>query len=142
MTAHRQLRGVAAIEFAILLIPLVIMTFGMTELGRAFYVYNELVKTTRDASRYLSMQSSGVGETEARCLVLYGKTVCTGTPLIPDLTTEMIDIDYESAVDTGQGSVDLVRVTIDGYPFTSIVPWVIQDFIFGPISCTMRQGGS
>lgn len=142
MKTHPYLRGVAAIEFAILLIPLVIMTFGMTELGRAFYVYNELVKTTRDASRFLAMQSRGVGETEARCLVLHGKTVCTGTPLVPDLSADMINIGYELAVDTGHGSVDMVRVTITDYPFTSIVPWVVTDFVFGPISCTMRQGGS
>ena len=37
--ASRQ-RGVAAVELAVLLTPLVLMLFGATELGRAVYTYN------------------------------------------------------------------------------------------------------
>ncbi len=140
--AIKKHRGVAAVEFAILLIPLVIMTFGMTEFGRAFYYYNSLLKSTRDASRYLSMQARPVGEGEARCLAVYGKTLCGGEALVPGMAPGMVQITYELGVETGHGSIDLVRVRINGFPFSSLVPLVVTDMVFGPIASTMRQGSS
>ena len=142
MKAAGKHRGVAVVEFAVLLIPLVIMTFGMTELGRAFYYYNSLLKSARDASRYLSMQARGEGEAEARCLVVYGKTACDGELLVPGIETGMVQITYETGVETGQGSIDLVSVTINRFPFSSLVPLVVTDMLFGPIASTMRQGSS
>lgn len=141
MGAVRQ-RGVAAIEFAILLIPLLIIVFGMTELGRAVYYYNQAVVSTRDAARYLSMQGSGEGEAEARCLAVYGRPACEGEPLVHGLTPDMVNITYEASVDTGHGSINLVRVSIEGYPYASLVPGFVRDFVFGPISCSMRQAGT
>lgn len=142
MKAIRKLRGVAAVELAILLVPLVIMTFGMTELGRAFYYYNSLLKSTRDASRYLSMYSRGEGEAQARCLAVHGETGCGGETLVPGMVPGMVQITYETGVETGHGAIDLVRVTITGFPFSSLVPLVVTNMVFGPISSTMRQGAS
>lgn len=51
-------RGVAAVEFGILLIPLVLLAFGITEYGRAMYQYNALGKSVRSAARYLSQELS------------------------------------------------------------------------------------
>jgi len=138
----RRQKGVAAVELAILLIPLVIMTFGMIELGRAFYYYNGLLKSSRDATRYLSTQSRDAGVAEARCLAVYGKTVCTGDALVPGLTTDMVNISYETGVETGKGAIDLVTVEIRGFSFPPVVPAVIGNLVFGPISSTMRQGAS
>lgn len=137
----RRQAGVAAIEFAILLIPLVILTFGMTELGRAIYYYNQVVVSTRDAARYLSMQSPGEGEAVARCLAVYGQSTCTGDPLAPGLATDLVHISYETGVYTGHGSIDLVRVSVESFPFTSLAPALMSDLTYGPISTTMRQGG-
>jgi TadE-like protein len=52
-----QQKGVVAIEMALILVPMLILCFGITELGRALYQYNGLVKATRGAVRYLSQQS-------------------------------------------------------------------------------------
>ena len=141
MRANRQ-RGVAAIELAILMIPLMILGAGMFEVGRAFYNYNQLVSTTRDAARYLSMQAHGQGEPYARCLAAYANPTCTGEPVVHGLTAEMVHIDYESAVPTGEGSVDLVRVTVEGYPYVSIFEAVLPSLAFAPIGTTMRQAAS
>ena len=141
---HRQ-QGLAAVEMAILLVPLLIMTFGMTELGRALYYYNTLAKGTRDASRFLSMHARGDAEPEARCLAIYGRTACTSgdtDPLAPNARLDMVSISYEATVETGYGSIDLVKVTITGYPYTSLVPMVVNSMVFGPIATTMRQAGS
>lgn len=138
-------RGIAAVEMAILLIPLVIMTFGMTELGRALYYYNTLSKGTRDAARFLSMHARGDAEPEARCLAVYGRTTCTANDtdsLAPNARVGMVSISYEPAVETGYGSIDLVKVTVSDYPFSSLVPMVVTSMVFGPIATTMRQAGS
>ena len=142
MKPTRKSRGVAAVELAILLIPLVIMTFGMVELGRAFYYYNGLLKSARDASRYLSMHTRGSHEGEARCLAVYGNTNCAGYPLVPRLQTGMVKIGYELAVPTGYGSIDMVIVKIEGFPFATLTSFPVDAMTFGPIGSTMRQGAS
>ncbi|MES2633733.1 MAG: TadE/TadG family type IV pilus assembly protein [Pseudomonadota bacterium] len=138
----RSIRGVASVELAVLLIPLVIMAFGMTELGRAFYHYNALVKSVRNASRYLSMHQRNEVNAQARCLAVHGNTSCSGDPLLPGLETGMVAITYEAAVPTGHGSIDLVTVTISGYPFSTLTAMPVDAMRFGDISATMRQGAS
>jgi Flp pilus assembly protein TadG len=49
-------RGVVAVEMALILPVMLILVFGITELGRALYQYNSLVKATRGAVRYLAQQ--------------------------------------------------------------------------------------
>ena len=137
--------GMVAVEFAILLIPLVLIVFGITELGRAFYQYNTLVKATRDAARYKSATNQGAKEAEAKCLAVTGNDTCTGTPLVEGLTTNMVTISYAQSVPTCSGSVNLVGVTINDpnatekFKFVSLVSFVIPDITFGPISTVMRS---
>lgn len=141
-------RGVAAVELAILLIPLVLLTFGITEYGRAMYQYNTLAKGVRSAVRHLSVNSAGdatqIGI--AKCLAVYGNAACTGAPLVPGLTTAMVSVcDTTNCASThlnqstGSGVVNLVSVTISGYVFTSIVPSLAPNITFGDLSATMRQ---
>lgn len=146
-------RGAVAVEFALLVIPMLVMVFGITEFGRAMYQYNTLVKLTRDATRYLTTQAAGVGITTAKCYAVYGNSGCTGAALLPGLTTAMVtECDSIScpgthlAVPTGDGAVNLVTVTISGYQFQSSVNFTIgtlgvglPNITFGPVSNTMRQ---
>lgn len=148
MPIQRKQKGAALVEFALVLMPLVLMVFGTTELGRAFYQYNSLVKSTRDAVRYLSTQAPGTGYGEATCLAVTGYQTCasTDTPLVPGLLPSMVTIcDATSCpatnrgIDTGSGSINLVTVNITGFQFTSLVPFVVPTMTFGPIGTTMRQ---
>lgn len=150
IACHRQ-RGVAAVEFAILLIPLVLLTFGITEYGRAMYQYNALAKSTRNAARYLSEYAAGTEIGPATDLVVYGcirGVSCAGSPapLVPGLSASNVRIaDMKSSPtthasqDTGSGLVNLVTVTIRDYRFQSLVPTLMPDITFGDISATMRQ---
>lgn len=145
-------KGAAIVEFAVVLLPLVMMIFGITELGRAFYQYNTLAKATRDATRFLSTQAAGTGYDEATCLALTGRQDCTDsdTPLTPGLTAAMVNIcdattttancpDTYNGVLTGSGAINLVTVRITGFPFVSVAPFVMPSISFGPIATTMRQ---
>jgi Flp pilus assembly protein TadG len=155
MDMRNRQRGVAAVEFAILLIPLLVLAFGTSEFGRAIYQYNTLAKATRDAARFLSGHDSSSSEyptDAAKCLAVYGNQSCTGDPLAPGLTTTMVSIcdrtnssgcpgEQYSAVDTGSGVINLVKVKISGYQFTSLVPLATNftSLGFGDIGTTMRQ---
>lgn len=146
-------RGVAAVEFAILIIPLTLMLFGLSEYGRAIYQYNTLVKATRDATRYLTTVAPGDGWTQARCLARHGNPTCTGPLLAPDLTDDKVLIcdatncsATHALVSTGSGAVNLVTVIITGYQFQSVINFPLgglsvgaPDITFGDISNTMRQ---
>ena len=61
-------RGVAAVEFAIVLIPLLIITAGIVEFGRVFWYYDALSKATRDGARYLS-RSTLLNQATTRTIV-------------------------------------------------------------------------
>ncbi|WP_412026259.1 TadE/TadG family type IV pilus assembly protein [Burkholderia cepacia] len=90
-------RGVAAVEFALVLMPMVMLATGVAEFGRAIYQYETLTKATRDAARYLSIwlpTDSAYPVSAAQCLVVYGSTTCgaSGTELVPGLKTSMVTI--------------------------------------------------
>jgi hypothetical protein len=154
MAYRKPQRGVAAVEFGILIIPLTLMLFGLSEYGRAIYQYNTLVKATRDATRYLTTVAPGNGLVEAECLVRYGNTTCSGAVLVPGLgkedPVEIVICDATSCtathslVPTGSGAVNLVTVIISGYQFQSLINFPlgglsVGDITFGDISNTMRQ---
>lgn len=143
-------------EFAIVIVPLILIVFGVTEFGRALAQYNTLAKSARNAARYLSTLSPAQTNTakeqgRAACLAVYGtETVpCTGTPLASGLTTDMVQVatKTETMPDPSNPSttisMDFVTVTIstsqNPYPFVSVVPFVVPNINFGPISVTMRQ---
>ena len=144
---RQRIRGVATVEFALLLTPMLLMMFGATEFGRAIYTYNTLDKTVRDAVRHLSQHGPGdaVIQTEARCLAVYGNTNCSGTVIAPGLTAAAVGIcdaigcpGSHAAQPTGSGVVNLVSVTISDYAYTSLVQFVMPDLNFNNISATMR----
>lgn len=145
---RKSFRGVAAVELALTMIPLLTVTFGVTEYGRAIYTYNAIDKASRDAARYLTAPAPGAADpnADARNMVVYGNVQGTGAPLAPGLSIGMVDIcdatscpGTHAAVPTGSGSVNLVTVSISGYVYTSIVTFVAPATLnFNDISVTMR----
>ena len=153
-------RGAIAIEFAMVLVPLLAILTGVTEFGRGMYYYNIIAKGARDAARLMSTQTPSDLDyamlvTQAQCTAVYGNSACAGAPLLPGLTTSMVSIcdpvsctGTHAGVSTGTGVANLVTVTIGGannpYLFRSLAPFMpanfgIADISFGAISVTMRQ---
>jgi Flp pilus assembly protein TadG len=155
MNISSRQRGVAAVEFGILLIPMITLAFGITEFGRAMYQYNAVAKGVRDAVRYLSQTAAGdaTAVAAAKCLVRYGNTACSGNPLAPELAPgKSATITVEDAsTDPGHalqqipggggviGVVNLVTVEVSNYQFTSLVSYVVPNIPFNTISVTMIQ---
>jgi Flp pilus assembly protein TadG len=142
-------RGVAAVELALTIGPMLVLTFGVTEYGRAIYTYNAIDKAARDAARYLTAPPPGSTNpnSDAANLVVYGNVAGTGAPLAPGLTTGMVNIcnatlcpGTHQNVPTGTGVLNLVTVSINGYVYNSIVTYVAPATLnFNNISVTMRS---
>lgn len=142
MTRHH--RGVALVEFTLILPLLLILTFITTEFGRALYQYNTLAKSVRDAARYLSIQLPNTKITEARNLVVYGNTAGTGPVLALGLTATTTHVPDPTWQPAGANpTISTVRVQVTNYTFNSLIPSVfglnIGSYTFPTISATMRS---
>lgn len=100
----RRQRGVAMVEFAIVLPLLLLLLIAVGELGRMFFQYNSLLQASRDASRYLAgevrnrtlgqLDLSSDLQTRTRTLAVYGVPVVSGTaqPVVNGLTTAAVQV--------------------------------------------------
>lgn len=141
----RPQKGTAIVEFALILPLLLLLTMTTTEFGRAIYQYNTIVKSLRDAARYLSVQTPNTKLTEAKNLVVFGNVAGTGQALVPGLTVAKVSIPPWQL--TGSNPVmSTVTVTVTGHKFHSLFARVFGvvfgdvngDITYGPISATMR----
>ncbi|HSW15639.1 MAG TPA: TadE family protein [Ramlibacter sp.] len=141
----RRSRGVALVELALILPVMLVMTFIVTEYGRAIYQYNTLTKSVRDAARYLSFQTPETHRAQARNLLVYGNLGGTGTPLALGLTAANVpDANIFWATTTPPDPVmATVTVRITGYQFRSIFPTAFGlpfgTITFSNIEATMRS---
>jgi Flp pilus assembly protein TadG len=148
--ASRRQSGVAAVELGFMLLPLAILIFGTTELGRAIYTYNTLDKAVRDAARHLSQHGPGDAtiQSQAICLAATGLLTCNDSTakLAPELKFSNVDFcdaqkcaaSHSAQAVAGAGSINLVTVSITGYEYKTAISLVIPDLDFNSISVTMR----
>jgi Flp pilus assembly protein TadG len=139
-------RGIAMVEFTIVLPVLLLLMFGVTELGRALVRYNALTKAVHDGARFAAaaalLGTTGGVEitaqirTEVRNLIVYGNTAGTGSPLMSGLQPSQIQV-----VDAGG---DQLRVDVS-YPYVPMLGPVLPNFGLGsstPMSFTMQASVS
>ena len=122
-------KGQSLLEFAAVLPLMLLIAFGVTEFGRAYYQYNTLSKAIRDGARYMTNHSYSSAElTNAKSMVVYGKTGGSGTPVLPGLTTGLITVTPSGGTgpfDAGNPP-DWITVQVGGYQFNSLVPGIIN----------------
>lgn len=135
-------RGVAIVEFALILPFLLLLTFITTEFGRAIWEYNTLAKSVRDGARYLATQPQGTKITEARNLMVYGNLAGSGTPLALGLSTSNVPTPTWQTAGTAP-VINTVTVRISGYTFNSMFTSVLGipfgALTFPDITATMRS---
>ena len=103
-------KGVAMVEFAFVAPLLVMLVFGITELGRAMYQLNMISKAASTGARYLSRLNGVVeiiydGDTDkvvscsagpqwgaatdaVKNLIIYGSESGSGVPILPEISVE------------------------------------------------------
>ena len=98
-------RGVQLVEIAIVL-PLLLMMFGaVAEFGRYFSEYTTLAKAARVGGRFMASKTLTSASTnwqlQAKKLVVYGNTAGTGSPVLPGLTTDNVELVFEGGTYAG-----------------------------------------
>lgn len=146
-------KGVALVEFALVLPFLLLLSVVAIDFGRAIWEYNTLTKSVRNAARYLSIQTPGTNVDVARNLMIYGNRSGTGTPLAMGLSLANVPAPTSGVPLSGccywqtAGSapvINTVTVRITGYTFRPMFSTVfgLQSFgtlTFSDISATMRS---
>ncbi len=145
----RDSRGIAAVEFAIVLPFLMVMLFGMIEIGRALYHYHAVTKSIRDATRYLTRVDMSCGGAGTGPLANYldtaaDETVARNLAISGDVSTPAAASDYLLAhwtdTTTITGTVNCVNNAnqfagvyngVDNIPVITLSANVPFDFLWG-----------
>lgn len=115
-------RGVALVEFTLVLPLLLLLLLAFGEFGRMLFQYNVLLQASRDAGRFVASRAwnstlGGIAlgstlQTQTKNVAVYGVPSATGSPVVSGLTTTNVQV---AAV----GS-EHVRVTIT-YTFCPVI---------------------
>ena len=110
-------RGATLVEFAIGVTVFVTAMFAVVEFGRALWVHNALTDAARRGARYAALHTAA-DAAKVQNVVVYGNENGSGQPLVNDLSTSQIDVDY-SDFGLNDGTV---TVSITDYEFKFVIP--------------------
>jgi Flp pilus assembly protein TadG len=118
---ERDKRGVAAVEFAIVIVPLLLFMFGIIEFSRAYWAKEALQQTAVDTARCRGLKISAAGCTTDTGAQAYAVSVGNTW----GLTIPTSNVIITSASGTTCGGVSgFVTVHIT-YTFKTVVPDLI-----------------
>jgi len=138
----KRQQGAALVEFALLLPIMLVLTFSVTEIGRAYYQYNTIAKSVREAARYLSVRAPNVDVDKARNIVVYGNPAGTGSPLALGLS--LSNVPTPTWGTTGSYPVlNIVTISVTNYRYVPLLGsafgFAFSALTFAPIQATMRS---
>lgn len=112
----RQARGAAVVELAILLVFLLLLTIGITEIGRGFWYYSAMQKAAREGARCLSNQKWDASAPVGGCQSLV-RDDANSAGVWPALTLANVQFDCGGGnCSWGSGAApEYVRVAIVNY---------------------------
>lgn len=110
-------RGSTLVEFSIGVTVFVMAMFAVVEFGRALWVHNALTDAARRGARYAALHNSG-DSAKVQNIVVYGNEDGTGEPMLTNLTTGQVDVDYNN-FGLNDGTV---TVSITDYEFQFVIP--------------------
>ena len=113
--------GVAAVEFAFVIVILLLIMAGMVEFGRTFWYADALTKATRDGARLMSswpVATMSQGPGTARTLVKNSANAANVSPqlVVPgNVLVECLDVTFTLVACTDGTAPANVRVGITGF---------------------------
>lgn len=118
-TCRDNERGATLVEFAIGVTVFATAMFAVLEFGRALWVHNALTDAARRGARYAALHTSA-DAANVRNVVVYGNEAGSGQPMLNNLSTENVEVDYN-----GFGlNAGTVSVSITNYQFQFVIPIV------------------
>jgi Flp pilus assembly protein TadG len=145
-------RGIAIVEFAIILVPILTLLFAGIECGLALQRVHAIQRATASAVRLLSLSQAGDLRAiqSAQCLVLTGAPTddsnqCSGQPILPNTTVSNVQVcdavlcpDSQIVVISGLGHLNLVTVSTQGMVMNDFPDWMTP-ILFPAIHTSMVQ---
>ena len=125
---QRDIRGVAAIEFAFVIVPLLLFMFGIIEFSRAYWTQEALQETAAVTARCMGLGLSSCSSAPAA--QAYAVSVGSGWGL--SIQSSNVTINPSTTCGSVSG---FVTVTIT-YPFNTIVPGLITGLVGETLSAT------
>lgn len=115
-------RGATMVEFAVILPLLLVMFFGIVELGRALLFKQRLEQAVEAGARYAARAFGALDVTvcttlpaavvdDTRQVVIYGQLTGGVNPVIPGLDSGTVNVEPTINVVTGVGDVCVIRVS-------------------------------
>jgi Flp pilus assembly protein TadG len=139
---NRQ-RGITTVEFAIVGAVLFMVMFGVLEFGRALFVANALVESTRRGARTAAICPVG-SPRPAQVAIMANAD--GNSQIAPDLTTANVVVSYldqNGAVLANPGwnftSIQYVRVRIVGYQLQMMIPFVMPELLLPEFVATLPK---
>jgi Flp pilus assembly protein TadG len=130
-------RGLAVVEFVIVIPICLMLVIATAEFGRAFLQYNTLTMAVRDGVRHVAGRAlfgttgtvsiTGGLQQETQNLVVYGNIWGAGSPVLPGLTAADVTV-----ADAGGGNVAVTAT----YPYNPIFAFVPRFSFGGAIDVT------
>lgn len=117
-----QQRGAAVVEFALLLILLLMIVAGIVEFGRTFWYYDALTKATRDGARFLSNARESPNVTLNASHISQARTMvvnAANSARVPSFSASRVAV----SCDPNCTAPTYVTVSINAYPIT-IGGWI------------------
>jgi Flp pilus assembly protein TadG len=114
----RKQHGNVLLETALMLTIILILLFGIVDMGRALYTANNLVSAAREGARFAATDNSCAtidADTKARVMARFSPFGGTGL-LATQITVSIVNPSNPGVCTDGS-----IRVRID-YPFTWITP--------------------
>ena len=112
-------RGSTLVEFAIGATVFLMVMFAVIEFGRALWVHNALSDAARRGVRYAVTHSSA-DTVAVKNVVVYGDPAGGTQPLVDNLTTSNVDVNYSNFGLNG----GTATVSITSYQFQFVFPIV------------------
>ncbi len=122
-----ETRGQALVEFSMVVLLLILIIVGVSDLGRAVFYSNSLSAAAREAARQAMICGSGPGVTDCTAQDLATKNYIVGVAAGVPLTTSNITISPSSR---SFGTVVTVAISVDYTPITPLLTSIVG----GPIT--------
>ncbi|MGB1952104.1 MAG: TadE/TadG family type IV pilus assembly protein [Marinobacter sp.] len=137
MNIRRQ-SGLHTVEFALVGALFFVLLFAAIEFGRLMFVWNTLDEASRRAARVAVV--CPIEHSAIRRVAMFDAPVSSGeSPILPDLSEELIRISYLTATGTPLADpnddfldIAFVRTEVTGFQHQLIIPFFFQQFELPP----------
>ena len=116
LVLRRHKKGAAIVEFALVVPLLLLLLWGIVDIGRAFYTLNNLASAVREGARTAAVMATN--PTIAANTTLIKSTVTTAfTPIGPPLQPESVFVTLANRQVTVKASYPFAPLVLVGWTF-------------------------